>query len=42
MACDKCQSYDNKLKVQAPEMKPIKVDETLELVGMDLIGKHGK
>ena len=40
MACNKCQRYDNKLKVQNPEMTPIKVKETLELVGMDVIGSY--
>ena len=35
--CDRCQRYD-KLKAQAPQLKSIKVDKAMELVGMDLIG----
>lgn len=37
--CDRCQRFE-KIKTQAPEMKAIKVNEPLELVGMDLIGMH--
>ncbi len=41
MTCDRCQRYE-KLKTQAPELKPIKVNKALELVGMDLIGNACK
>ena len=35
--CDRCQRFE-KIKTQAPELKSIKVNEPMELVGMDLIG----
>ncbi|KAK3881942.1 hypothetical protein Pcinc_011749 [Petrolisthes cinctipes] len=35
--CSQCQKY-TPLKIQAPEMRPIKVKEPLELLGVDLIG----
>ena len=38
MSCHQCQIY-SKIKTQAPELIPIKVNYPLELVGIDLIGK---
>ena len=38
MSCHQCQVY-SKIKTQAPELIPIKVNNALELVGIDLIGK---
>ncbi len=36
MSCHQCQTY-SKIKTQAQELIPVKVNEPLELVGMDLI-----
>ena len=38
MSCHQCQVY-SKIKTQAPELIPIKVNNALKLVGIDLIGK---
>lgn len=38
MSCHRCQVF-SKIKTQAPELIPIKVNTALELVGIDLIGK---
>ena len=35
--CDACQRHE-KIKTQAPELRPIKVKEPMYMVGMDLIG----
>ena len=37
--CHRCQMFI-KIKTQAPELIPIKVNEPLELDGIDLIGKY--
>ena len=37
MTCEKCQLQE-KIKTQAPTLKPIAVFEPLKQVGMDLIG----
>ena len=40
MSCHQCQvGLHSKIKTQAPELIPIKVNNALELVGIDLIGK---
>ena len=37
-SCHRCQTY-SKIKTQPPQLIPMKVEEPLELVGIDLVGK---